>query len=188
MREFTRQFVYFRPDVFVVFDRVTSTKAQFPKTWLLHSIEEPVIDGNRFTIQHDGGTLLGYTLLPRQGRIEKVGGPGKEFLVAGTNYPVQDAPEAGAWRIEVKPFSPSRTDYFLHVLCVAEKGAPAPSDVRLLTEGPKPGQVACAVTLGDRCYVAVFETEGAPRGQVLVEEAATGSDIFTSDLTTEVCE
>ena len=184
MRSFTRQFVYFRPDVFVVFDRVTATRADFPKTWLLHSIEEPAIEGNRFIIQHGEGKLFGYTLLPENARIEKVGGPGKEFWVAGKNYPVDAGPEAGAWRLEIEPSSPTETDFFLHVLYVADTDAAAPAEVRLLTWGPEPGQVACGITVGDRNFVAVFETGGPPRGKVLIEDADTGGDLFSRDLAT----
>ena len=37
LEHFTRQFVYLRPEVFVIFDRVVSTRAEFPKRWLLHT-------------------------------------------------------------------------------------------------------------------------------------------------------
>ena len=42
---FTRQFLYLRgePECFVVYDRVESTKAEFPKMWLLHVMNEPVV-------------------------------------------------------------------------------------------------------------------------------------------------
>jgi len=44
--QFTRQLVYLRPEVFVVFDRVVSTKAEFPKRWLLHTNDMPApLDG-----------------------------------------------------------------------------------------------------------------------------------------------
>ena len=85
--------------------------------------------------------------------------------------------EAGAWRIEVTPPSPSETDYFLHVLCVASRDAPVPIEARLLTEGQEPGQVGCTVTVGGRDFTALFETEGAPRGRVFIEEAETGPDL-----------
>lgn len=184
MRSFTRQFLYLRPDLFVVFDRVSATRAEFPKTWLLHSIEEPALEGNRFTIRHGPGRLFGYTLLPRQARIEKVGGPGREFLVAGKNYPVEAGPEAGAWRIEVKPPSANETDLFLHVLYAAVGDAAPPQRVQLLTEGIRPGQVAAAIEVGDKRFIATFETQGPPRGKVLIEDARSGRALFSKELTT----
>ena len=44
------------PAVVVVFDRVTSTKAAFKKTWLLHSIEQPTIEGRTITVVRSGPT------------------------------------------------------------------------------------------------------------------------------------
>jgi hypothetical protein len=42
----TRSILFLRPDEFVViFDRVNSTKAEYPKRWLLHSIYRPELDG-----------------------------------------------------------------------------------------------------------------------------------------------
>jgi len=42
---YTRQFLYLRgaPECFVVYDRVVSTKAEFPKVWLLHVMNEPAV-------------------------------------------------------------------------------------------------------------------------------------------------
>jgi len=188
MRSFTRQFLYLRPDLFVVFDRVSGTQAAFPKTWLLHSIEEPVLEGNRFTISHGEGRLFGYSLLPRGASVEKVGGPGREFLVAGKNYPVEANPEAGAWRIEVKPPAPSETDLFLHVLYAAVGDAAPPRRVQLLTEGLRPGEVGCSVEVAGKRFVVKFATQGPPRGAVRIEEAETGGEIFAKDLGTEVTE
>jgi len=188
MRSFTRQFVYLRPDVFVVFDRVTTAKAAFPKTWLLHSIEEPVVDGNRFIIRHGDGKLFGYTLLPDRPHIEKVGGPGREFLVAGKNYPVDAGSEAGRWRLEVTPSAPGETDFFLHVLVVLAKDAPdpAPSTVRFMTQEREDGQVGCVVELGERRWSVTFDTEGPPGGKVVIEEVPGGRRLFGGQLTREV--
>jgi len=188
VKAITRQFVYLRPDLFVVFDQVTAAKAEYPKTWLLHSIEEPPVEGNRFIIKHGEGQLFGYTLLPAKARIEKVGGPGKEFWVAGKNYPVSANAEAGAWRIEVAPPSAREIDFFLHVLYAADEGASPPDEVRLLTEGLKPGEVACGIEVGGKRYVAMFQTQDQPGGGVLIEEADTGTDLFAGALATTVSE
>jgi len=105
---FTRQFVYLRPqaaggnEFFVVFDRVNSTNANFPKRWLLHSAYEPKLNGTEqpvtcgshaeghsqstnsdlVTITNTAGTnsgrLFSKTLLPELGKfkINKIGGQG----------------------------------------------------------------------------------------------------------------
>jgi hypothetical protein len=42
----TRSLIFLRPDQYVIiFDRVTSTEAQYPKRWLLHSVYRPELDG-----------------------------------------------------------------------------------------------------------------------------------------------
>ncbi len=55
---YTRQFLYLRgePECFVVYDRVESTKAEFPKMWLLHVMNEPVLyAGDRMAQKNGSG-------------------------------------------------------------------------------------------------------------------------------------
>lgn len=47
VRSITRQFVYLRPDTFVIFDRVQAAGAGQPITWLLHTLYEPAWNGTR---------------------------------------------------------------------------------------------------------------------------------------------
>ncbi|MFE5323528.1 heparin/heparin-sulfate lyase HepB [Paenibacillus sp. NPDC056579] len=139
MKQFQRSFLFLNfkddshPAALIVFDRVVSASADFKKYWLLHSIEEPHIEGSRTTVSRseDGynGQLVNDTLLPAQGnqQIEKVGGPGKEYWVFGTNY-VNDFPgtkEQGEWRIEVSPREPASEDLFLNVMQVKDIDGPA---------------------------------------------------------------
>jgi hypothetical protein len=141
--EVKRSFVFLNlkddrhPAALVVFDRVTSRKPEFRKSWLLHSINEPTIDGMASTLRRteDGynGKLVNHTLLPSGSSCEiaKAGGPGREFWVDGRNYPSRPRArgnnEPGAWRIEVSPRIPATTDLFLNVLQVMDAA-----------EGPEP--------------------------------------------------
>jgi heparin/heparan-sulfate lyase len=106
VKAFTRQFVYLRPDVFVVFDRVSAFSAEFPKTWILHTPAKPVpnaagaekpdtrihpeghftweCDGGQMT-NTTGGRLFWRTLLPDRREIRLLGGPGHDFEVEGVN-------------------------------------------------------------------------------------------------------
>lgn len=143
VKEAKRSFVFLNfksdkiPAALIVFDKVVSSNPDFKKFWLLHSVEEPVIEGNRFIVKRtkngDSGMLQDQVLLPEAGdaRIEKVGGPGKEFWVFGTNYPndalpnrPDDANERGAWRVEVSPATPAAENYFLNVMQVADNDCP----------------------------------------------------------------
>ncbi|MFC1614098.1 heparin/heparin-sulfate lyase HepB [Gemmatimonadota bacterium] len=121
------------PAALVVFDRVVASDPGFRKVWLLHSEEEPVLEGNTATVQHNGkrnwsGKLVNTTLLPLPGNTEltKVGGPGKEFWVDGRN--VENKPrrdperfEIGAWRVELSPRREAKRDLFLNVMQVTDR-------------------------------------------------------------------
>lgn len=140
---FEREFIFLKPDYFVIFDRINSTDASYTKKWLLHSVNEPILDGaetitkgiihvgisesvnSSLAIINEGdGKLFSKTLLPEKTIIRKVGGSGYEFYVDGTNYPISGAsdPENGAWRIEVEPSGSDikKDNLFLHVLYAAD--------------------------------------------------------------------
>ncbi|MFD0960219.1 heparin/heparin-sulfate lyase HepB [Paenibacillus chungangensis] len=130
------------PGAMIVYDRIASSDPHFKKYWLLHAMEEPEVSGNRVTIrrtegQYDG-KLVNEALLPGSGNltIEKIGGPGREFEVFGTNYPQtpykapgQHAVEGGAWRVQLSPNVPSEEDAFLNVMQFMDNDVTAPLDV-----------------------------------------------------------
>ena len=137
VKDVKRSFVFLNffsesvPAALIVFDRIVSSSQDFKKTWLLHSIEEPVVNGNTITVSRtlngDSGMLTDTVLLPENGNasIEKIGGPGKEFWVAGANYPnsprrPDPANERGAWRVELSPASPAVEDCFLNVMQISD--------------------------------------------------------------------
>jgi hypothetical protein len=108
VRWYQRSFVYLPTrDVLVVHDHVDSG---FEKRWLMHFQHEPEIDGDAVTVRSpEGGSMVVRTLLPAQPVIEKVGGPGREFLnpFNQVNYPpsrpatAAEPRESGSWRMEV---------------------------------------------------------------------------------------
>ena len=139
VKEAKRSFVFLNlksetvPAALIVYDKVSASNPDFRKYWLLHSIEEPTLEGNTFTVRRtkdgDSGMLHNTVLLPQADnlRIDKVGGPGKENWVFGTNYPndavapyLDNDNERGAWRVEVSPVAPAVTDNFLNVIQVAD--------------------------------------------------------------------
>ncbi|UKS30893.1 S-layer homology domain-containing protein [Paenibacillus sp. HWE-109] len=136
MEDFKRSFVFLNlknddhPAALVVFDKVTSADANFKKTWLLHSENEPHISGDTVTLERTekgyNGKLVNRTLLPASNNAEitKIGGTDKEFFVNGVNYPQkpwsEDSTEAGAWRVEVSPKANAETDVFLNVMQVMD--------------------------------------------------------------------
>ncbi|MCU6712490.1 carboxypeptidase regulatory-like domain-containing protein [Paenibacillus sp. J5C_2022] len=127
------------PGAMIVYDRIASADPHFKKYWLLHAMEEPEISGSRVTIRRtDGqydGKLINDALLPGSGNltIEKIGGPGREFEVFGTNYPQtpyeapgQHTVEGGAWRVQLSPNVASEEDAFLNVMQFMDNDVTAP--------------------------------------------------------------
>src|SRR5262249_55891607 len=123
------------PAALVVFDRVVAAEPSFAKAWLLHSIEEPSINDSTATIQlasHGWSGKLRHTALlpePDNARLEKLGGPGREFWVDGGNYPNETTPpdpEKATWRLELTPRRPAVADLFLNVIEVLDRDASGP--------------------------------------------------------------
>lgn len=130
-----REFVWCAPDVFIVFDRVNSTDASYPKTWLYHTAAEPVINGREFSETSQGGRSICRTLFPVDAVYEKIGGPGKQFWSDGRNWPLpaekgsnvpdEDWPYLGQWRMEVKPGTAAKNDMFMHIIQVGDESLAA---------------------------------------------------------------
>lgn len=124
-----RQLVFLRPHTFVIIDRVTSTKAEYGKTWLLHCTNEPKLGQRTAEIASGQGRLFVQTLLPKETRMEKIEG----YTYGGKTYEAAKGAlnkAADRWRIEVKPASPRTGDLFVHALSTEK--APAAT---VTTEG-----------------------------------------------------
>lgn len=109
VQAFTRQFLYLRPGVVVIFDRVRAAKTQEVKRWYLHTMAQPLCPdgqlapdtsvhpdghflatGRVLRAAHGGSALFSKTLLPRQATVRVLGGKGHQFEVAGQNYDMYD--------------------------------------------------------------------------------------------------
>ncbi|MBN2581645.1 MAG: heparinase II/III family protein [Planctomycetes bacterium] len=165
-----RQFVFVYPDTFVICDRVVAARADYRKTWLLHSVNEPTIDadGKTFRIEYGPSALVGRTMAPGDARIAAVGGPGKEFLSAGSNHPQEGQHKelSGAWRVEVSPGKGRTEDIFLHVLRVGDKSLSTDLAVAPVEKRGMAG-VSLKTSAGDDVTVT-FKTAGAPGGHITI--------------------
>jgi len=124
------------PGVMVVFDRMVSKNASFPKTWLLQAVAEPHIDGNKITIINTesepkaNGKLVNYTLYPNDVTIETVGGIA-DYVSDGQSWNDTDPVSActiyqSGYRAEVKPVKAQEEDIFLNAMYIADGDSKAP--------------------------------------------------------------
>lgn len=142
VKEFKRSFMFLNlfdeevPGALIVFDKVTSSNPSFKKTWLLHGLEEPVINGNQTIFARTyaskvsanayNGKMTVDTLLPKADNavITKVGGEDGWSNVRGvdyTGYPANSHTDEGStWRIELSPKKEADTDYFLNIMQVSD--------------------------------------------------------------------
>lgn len=133
-----------------IYDHVVSTNPDFKKFFLLHSIEEPAIEGRRYTVKRtlmgDSGMLWCNALLPENVSVRKEGGPEREFWAFGSNYPndINDPyDESGAWRVEVCPSKPAAEDCFLNVIQVGDNDCTAFRDAVRIDGDECVGAYAC---------------------------------------------
>lgn len=167
-----RQFVFLPPNNFVVFDRVSSTNKDYPKRWLLHTAEQPVVTGNEFHHSFEDGTLVCKTIYPEEPVLELMGGPGKQFWSDGNNWPLYNGndekfPLYGQWRVEVKPSTPVKDDLFLHVIQVGDRADNITSipSAKKIEEGDRKG---VQFKYNEKEYKILFNTSGTDGGKITV--------------------
>ena len=176
-----RQFVFLSPDCFVIFDRVNAAKAEYPKTWLLHTAKEPVVAGNEFYADQMEGRLFCRTLFPKNAKLTKIGGEGKQFWSDGRNWPLPvstpdewnlnsnmqpDTHELyGQWRMEVRPAKPAIDDCFLHLIQVGDLSL---KSMVKSTSLKKEGRVGVKFTYQDKEYEILFNTRNDVGGKICI--------------------
>jgi hypothetical protein len=174
------------PAALVVFDRVVSADPSFRKYWLLHSVEEPSVDGAvidiTLTRQDWSGRLVNTTLLPGPDnlRVEKVGGPGKKHWVFGRSFESNPRPpesrsddtvyEDADWRIQLSPAAEAAEDLFLNAMVVTDRSNDRLPSITPIGEGSSVG-----VMVGDR--VVVFD-RGSSRTDLPVAFTLPGSGTY----------
>ncbi|MCC5834202.1 MAG: heparinase II/III family protein [Opitutales bacterium] len=194
-----RQFVFLPPDHFVVFDRVTSTEADYPKRWLLHTAAEPAVDGPQFQADHWEGRIFSRTLLPDDADLTKIGGEGKQFWSDGRNWPMpvlepgewgyetrdrippDDHDLLGQWRIEVTPGDAREADLFLHLIQVGDHSLESMSASTLKQQD---GRVGLGFSHAGRDYEILFNSVGQAGGRIAIRE--NGQSLLEEELSQQV--
>ncbi len=168
--EMVRQFVFIPPNHFVIFDRVTSARPEYRKTWLLHSVSEPLIKGKEFCVEHEDGRLFCRTLLPERAAIDAVGGPGKEYYYkpyydTGTNYSDNIGGLKGKWHMEIRPENAHKNDLFLHLIQVGDKTLNEMNPSTTISTATQAGVI---FTYEDKSYTVTFSKTGAIGGSIKI--------------------
>ena len=183
------------PAVFMVFDRIISTNERFKKTFLMHTMQKPSVDGKKTVINRGGtydGKLVSYTLLPKDANLSSVYG----YTINGRDY----APESSTdkvttrkqpeyedlrWRLEVSPATSQKEDYFMHAMAVMDKATAEP-----LAEEIVQGELIGAKMLdkiglfsksGSLLSSASFELEGDHPYDILINDLLPGKWIVERD-------
>ena len=160
-----RQFVYLRPDLLVVFDRVDSLDPSYEKRFILHAITAPTISGSTATIVNGMGKLVSQTLLPASPKMNVV----TNFTVDGTPYPPSTTDvESGGTRIEIVPSMPQKQDYFLHVLQMTEASDASPPTATMTQDATT---VTANIGYKAATFTLTFDKSGAMGGHITAKEA-----------------
>lgn len=175
-----RQLVHVQPDYFIVYDRVENDD-DYRTEFLLHTENEPKVEGRMMCADSRGGRLMCETLLPADAVLAKVGGPGKEYWANGRNWEIDAqylktaakicadegrGPYFGQWRLEVRPENQTRETHFLHVLTATDSHAGRSVDAQLLKQKDREG-VALILPSGKRMDF-LFNASGEPGGEVVI--------------------
>ncbi|NGM61038.1 heparinase [Sphingobacterium sp. SGG-5] len=198
-----RQFVFIQPDIFVVFDKVVSKSADYPKTWLLHTASEPVfVKDNEFYETSQGGTLFCRTVFPAEAQATKIGGPGKQFWSDGRNWPLPlltpddwnyrpNSPERyknlttkpllGQWRVEVSPKNPNLKDRFLHIIQVGDDKLKSMVTSKAVEKDHKKG---VAFDYAGKSYEILFNDDDTVGGHIRISKGGNTlrNEAFTSQV------
>jgi hypothetical protein len=174
VNEVTRQFVFLRPDLLVVFDRVEATDAAYDKRFLLHALAAPEVSGNQITITNGEGRLFAQTLLPASADMTTV----TNFEVDGVPHPPSSSGnESGGSRVEVSPSKEEARDYFLHLFDATDSSQGAPPSASATEEGD---QVKVTIDHAGAHYEITFAKSGDLGGHLTKSEG--GSTVCDQDL------
>ena len=100
--------------VFTVSDEVVAKSPEYVKEFHLHMMEEPIVEGNTITIEHQGGRLVCTVLEPENAEIKVVGGGEMRFTLNGKPIPSEktDHRECGWGQVILTPRDAKKEHHF----------------------------------------------------------------------------
>ncbi len=194
-----RQLAYLRGDneYIVIFDNIVSTNAGFKKTWLLHMIDQPALNGSEtivegvstkgiiqsnnsdlVTVTAGDRKMFSKTLLPANPITTRIGG------VAGTEHTATDYDQwlagsnhylygdfYGKWRVEVSPSVSQTDDNFLTVLHpTSSSGSMPPTTLITSSDGMKGALIADS----NNPRIVMFSPDGTNHSSVTYDATYSG--------------
>ena len=155
LKLFTRQIVFLRPGTIVILDRVTSTRPEFRKSWVLHAAKPPTRLGEDLVVTHGTGRLFVQTVLPLEAQTRLNQGDDL-YRVGDRAYPPRQkyGPECEC-RIEISPTTPATAEVFLHVLTATEADVASVPRASVAVDGAR-----IALTIGDAELVLHADRDG----------------------------
>jgi hypothetical protein len=131
VEKLTRSFVFVRPSLLVVDDRIVLTKPGYGATWAAHVTQNPEIDGARLAVVIGGSRLDLETVEPAQPGLRAV----REPTPSGDGSHRLNQPWGPMWRIETASPLGQRERRFLHVMVASATDAAKPSHARVAGQG-----------------------------------------------------
>lgn len=142
--EHTRELVYLRPGVVVVYDRVDAKPGHHDYEWRLHTATAPTAAGPRYEAIAGGQRLS----------VQKLAG-GAQATAQDT-----DLPDFSSEAFRITTASEGEVSRFLHVVTVGEAGAPVPAAEAIEGVGVE------GAVVGDHVVVFSAAAFGATPGEV----------------------
>jgi hypothetical protein len=129
----TRSFVFVRPSLLVVDDRVVLTNPSYGATWAAHVTQNPEIDGARLGVVIGSSRLDLETIEPAQVGPHVV----REPTPSGDGSHRLNQPWGPMWRIETASPTGQRERRFLHVMSASAADAAKPTNLRVNGQGAR---------------------------------------------------
>ncbi len=149
-----REFVFIKPHVFVVFDRVKTNGSNLSKVWTLNTPQKPVVNGSRFTVTQGSQSLDVIRIAPA--------GLQTKIVSWGTLKDLYGEAALGGYRVDVIDKSVADSN-FLHVM---DTGKAVLSAVR----ADAAGQLGVLLSLRDGSRVTVRFNTHARGGQLRIQK------------------
>ncbi len=172
VRNFTRQLIFLRPDIFIVFDRTNTPKPQ-PRHWLMHSLKPAKLTDNTITITDTDGKLFINMLLPKSTTSS-------QKMVKGGNKDLVHN------HITITPTSNNKTNLNFLTLIHASS---ADSNIKPTCtlnppSNPSTKTTSLTVSLGSKHWLLSFANQGPPAGTITITD--NNKTILTQPLTQSV--